>query len=259
MEGAFYEPRRAGRARLQRRGADALRQAPGGRGAAAGRRPSSPRSGRCCGAMAEFLMPILGADMSAGTLVAWRKQPGDARQARRHRRRGRDRQGRDRGRDLHDGVLEKHPRRSRARRCPVGTRAGHHPGRRRRPGPAPAARRRRRRSRRRPRRRTGAGGRADRAAAGRPSRDLAAGAEARAPSSASIPPRCAGTGPGGAITREDVERAAARAAAPAAAAPARPRRPAGAAAAGDRRRHGALQARDPALLPRARRSTCTGR
>jgi len=28
--------------------------------------------------MAEFLMPILTADMSAGTLVAWRKQPGDA-------------------------------------------------------------------------------------------------------------------------------------------------------------------------------------
>jgi pyruvate dehydrogenase E2 component (dihydrolipoamide acetyltransferase) len=27
--------------------------------------------------MAEFLMPILGADMTAGTLVAWRKQPGD--------------------------------------------------------------------------------------------------------------------------------------------------------------------------------------
>ncbi|MBI3031505.1 MAG: 2-oxo acid dehydrogenase subunit E2 [Candidatus Rokubacteria bacterium] len=27
--------------------------------------------------MAEFRMPILGADMSAGTLVAWRKQPGD--------------------------------------------------------------------------------------------------------------------------------------------------------------------------------------
>jgi pyruvate dehydrogenase E2 component (dihydrolipoamide acetyltransferase) len=27
--------------------------------------------------MAEFLMPILGADMTAGTLIAWRKQPGD--------------------------------------------------------------------------------------------------------------------------------------------------------------------------------------
>jgi pyruvate dehydrogenase E2 component (dihydrolipoamide acetyltransferase) len=27
--------------------------------------------------MADFLMPILGADMTAGTLVAWRKQPGD--------------------------------------------------------------------------------------------------------------------------------------------------------------------------------------
>ncbi|MBI2159675.1 MAG: 2-oxo acid dehydrogenase subunit E2 [Candidatus Rokubacteria bacterium] len=28
--------------------------------------------------MVEFVMPILGADMTAGTLVAWRKQPGDA-------------------------------------------------------------------------------------------------------------------------------------------------------------------------------------
>ena len=27
--------------------------------------------------MAEFVMPMLGADMSAGTLMAWRKQPGD--------------------------------------------------------------------------------------------------------------------------------------------------------------------------------------
>jgi pyruvate dehydrogenase E2 component (dihydrolipoamide acetyltransferase) len=27
--------------------------------------------------MAEFVMPILGADMTAGTLIAWRKQPGD--------------------------------------------------------------------------------------------------------------------------------------------------------------------------------------
>jgi pyruvate dehydrogenase E2 component (dihydrolipoamide acetyltransferase) len=27
--------------------------------------------------MTEFLMPKLGADMTAGTLIAWRKQPGD--------------------------------------------------------------------------------------------------------------------------------------------------------------------------------------
>jgi pyruvate dehydrogenase E2 component (dihydrolipoamide acetyltransferase) len=27
--------------------------------------------------MAEFVMPILGADMTAGTLVVWRKQPGE--------------------------------------------------------------------------------------------------------------------------------------------------------------------------------------
>ena len=38
------------------------------------------------GAMAEFLMPSLGADMEAGTLLEWFVKPGDARQARRHRR-----------------------------------------------------------------------------------------------------------------------------------------------------------------------------
>ncbi|MGB9121932.1 MAG: lipoyl domain-containing protein, partial [Candidatus Angelobacter sp.] len=27
--------------------------------------------------MAEFLMPHLGADMTAGTLLAWRKKPGE--------------------------------------------------------------------------------------------------------------------------------------------------------------------------------------
>ena len=37
-----------------------------------GRGPGDARA-----AMAEFLMPILGADMTAGTLIAWRKQPGD--------------------------------------------------------------------------------------------------------------------------------------------------------------------------------------
>src|SRR3972149_2430814 len=31
-----------------------------------------------CTNMGEFVMPTLGADMSAGTLTAWRKQPGDA-------------------------------------------------------------------------------------------------------------------------------------------------------------------------------------
>ncbi len=43
-------------------------QAPGGRGAAAGRRRSPRRRAPCSGAMAEFVMPILGADMEAGTL-----------------------------------------------------------------------------------------------------------------------------------------------------------------------------------------------
>src|SRR5512145_3430198 len=40
-------------------------------------RRSWPRRTTCCSAVAEFLMPILGADMTAGTLIAWRKRPGD--------------------------------------------------------------------------------------------------------------------------------------------------------------------------------------
>src|ERR1051326_4497264 len=39
--------------------------------------PSSRPPALCSGAMADFVMPILGADMEAGTLVAWRKKPGD--------------------------------------------------------------------------------------------------------------------------------------------------------------------------------------
>ncbi len=46
-------------------------------------------------------MPILGADMSAGTLVAWRKKAGDTVKRGRHHRRGGDRQGADRRRGLH--------------------------------------------------------------------------------------------------------------------------------------------------------------
>ncbi len=38
---------------------------------------SCERLSAYCNAMAEFVMPILGADMTAGTLVAWRKQPGE--------------------------------------------------------------------------------------------------------------------------------------------------------------------------------------
>ena len=41
-------------------------------------RPSSAPCASWWAAMAEFLMPNLAADMSAGTLVAWRKKPGDA-------------------------------------------------------------------------------------------------------------------------------------------------------------------------------------
>src|SRR5581483_10286648 len=74
--GAGVRPARlAGAARLHRGGADPLRQAPGGRGAA------EPRTDRCRGArdavVAEFLMPALGADMRAGTLMSWLKKPGD--------------------------------------------------------------------------------------------------------------------------------------------------------------------------------------
>ena len=38
----------------------------------------STRHGGSCRAMTEFRMPTLGADMEAGTLVEWLKQPGDA-------------------------------------------------------------------------------------------------------------------------------------------------------------------------------------
>ena len=53
-------------------------EAPGGRGPAAGRDDRGGRPRRWWRAMAEFVMPRLGADMEAGTLVAWRKHPGDA-------------------------------------------------------------------------------------------------------------------------------------------------------------------------------------
>ena len=64
--------------------------------------------------MAEFVMPALGADMSAGTLIAWRKQPGDAGRPRRHHRRGPDRQGRHRGRGVHERRDREAARRARA-------------------------------------------------------------------------------------------------------------------------------------------------
>ena len=55
-------------------------------------------------------MPSLGADMEAGTLVEWLVKPGDEVASRRHRRRRRDAEGRDRGRDLRQGHDRRHPR-----------------------------------------------------------------------------------------------------------------------------------------------------
>ncbi len=76
--GAGLRPARlAGAAGVRRRGADALRQAP--RGGGAPERRARRRGGAGDGVlMADFVMPSLGADMSAGTLAAWLKQPGDA-------------------------------------------------------------------------------------------------------------------------------------------------------------------------------------
>ncbi len=76
--GAGLRPARlAGAARVRRRGADAVREAPRGGGAAERRARRRGRAGDGV-LMAEFVMPSLGADMSAGTLAAWLKQPGDA-------------------------------------------------------------------------------------------------------------------------------------------------------------------------------------
>ena len=137
--------------------------------------------------MAEFVMPALGADMSAGTLIAWQKQPGDTV---------------ERGdiiavvhTDKADvevemftsGVLEKllvEP----GQKVPVGTPFGRHPRRRscRDGRGAPAA------------------ARGSRPAA--PPSSLAVGPAACAGSSASTSPRFAGQGPSGRIQRKDVER-----------------------------------------------------
>ena len=53
-------------------------RAPRGRRAAAGRDDRGRRSCGWSGGMAEFVMPSLGADMEAGTLLEWLVKPGDA-------------------------------------------------------------------------------------------------------------------------------------------------------------------------------------
>ena len=69
--------------------------------------------------MAEFLMPSLGADMEAGTLVEWLRKAGRRRAARRHHGRRGDPQGRDRIEVVPDGTIEQLLTSS-GEKCPVG-------------------------------------------------------------------------------------------------------------------------------------------
>ncbi len=145
-------PRRAGGARLQRRSADSLPQAPGRRGAAAAAGDRRRRARTSWVAVAEFRMPSLGADMEAGTLVEWLKQPGDAVQARRHHRGRRHPEGRDRDRGLRGRRARSSVQVEPGEKVPVGTvlamirgTGAEPPGRRAaasdaRRAPAPAAR-----------------------------------------------------------------------------------------------------------------------
>ena len=159
---------------------------------------------RSCGAMVEFRMPLLGADMEAGTLVEWLKHPGDA------VKRGDiiavvdTAEGRDRNRGLRRRRARPRSSSQPGAKVPVGTvlaqfaaanrrrprRAGGH-----RSAAAPACRA-APAATTRPRRLT------------RPRARLANGAKARG-GSRRRPRRVTGTGASGAVTREDVERAAA--------------------------------------------------
>ena len=257
----LLRPRRAGRAGVQRRGADALRRAPRGGGAPAGRRDRRRGPRRCWRPVGEFRMPSLGADMEAGTIVEWLVQRRRRRAPRRHRRGRRHRQGRHRGRDLRDRRGRRDPRgargerarrhtagpsprtgrdrlaRGRAAATPAGTTTGTDRGDRAPAGDRGRAHKPRRddtvtrgppagqASRRRPRRGHRDGpGRHDHAR-GRGSRGPGPGGRTRL--LAHLPGR-----------RPAPEAGPDRAAADAR----RPRRP-----------HGPLEARDPALLPRHRR------
>ena len=261
--------RRAGRAGLQRRGADAVRQAPRGGRAAAGRPASSPRRSEVVSAMGEFRMPSLGADMDAGTVVEWLVQARRRGAPRRHRRRRRHRQGRHRGRDLRGGVIDellvpggrrgcRSARRWRvvdARPPPDGDqRRPTLPGTPRRPRPAgrrPAEPRRRRRQpagpvAADPGRRPGRG--AD------PARHVAGRAPPRPPPRRRPRPPSPARGPGGAITRGR-RRARRRSAGggrsrpSARTAPTDARRPSVTMRRAIANLDGPLEARDPALLP----------
>ena len=78
--------RRAGRAGLQRRSADAVCQASGGSRAPAGANDRRSRYAAWWATVAEFRMPSLGADMEAGTLLAMAGQTRRRGQARRYHR-----------------------------------------------------------------------------------------------------------------------------------------------------------------------------
>ena len=239
MEERVLRARRAGRPRVQRRGADAVRQAPRGRGAAPGRTASWPRSGRRWPAMAEFRMPSLGADMERGHA---RRVAGQARrrgQARRHRRGGRDDKAEIEVEIFEDGVgrgAAGRPGRARAGRHaardrpraeaggPAERRAG--APRRAAGGPRPAPR--------------------GRAAGGRRRSHRCARRTAARTLGVAARPRSRGSGPDGAdpVGRDVGVAAAARRSRATA-----PDRAARGDARGDRRGDGPLEARDPALLP----------
>ena len=267
MEGAFYELDAPVRARLQRRGADALRATSGGGGAAAGgddrrRRARLVGGGRwlssACRRSAPTWRP---ARCSSGA-----SQPGDAVQRGDIVALDRHRQGGDRGRDLRGRRGRGAARRARDARCRSAPCWRAHPRERRgrapraprppgpcsRPGAAPRAAARRRARARRPRAapapdrppaaRLAARATRRRGARRRPrdrARAPARAARSRAPtSSARRAARATGAGSDARAARRPPPRRGAARIARARDAP------------GDRGGDGALEARDPALLSR---------
>ena len=258
--GGLLRARRAGRAGVHRRGADAVRKhledaalpQPAAIVAAAARARWAD--------VGEFRMPSLGADMDVGTVLEWQVAPGDA---------------------VHRGDIvatstptrptstSRSSRTASSRSCWSSRRRGrrrHGAGPHRGPAPASLARQRPSRPRavpadsaadppRRPHAVADAGdGRRPQRTPDRP-RAVVAARPARAELGASTSPSCTGTGPDGAVVATRRRRAAGAPAAPQRAAgrhpSARPPTDAGRAsrdAPRDRRADGALQARDPALL-----------
>ncbi len=206
----------------------------------------------------EFVMPKLGADMSAGTLTCWRKQVGDTVQARRHHRRSGNREGQHRRRGILPSARSKSSWSRQAKRVPVGHRMAlirgegevEPPQPRHAVRPLPAAA-----SRQTTAARTAGDRDGHRGSHGAPhaAQRLAISPSARrlARELGVDPATVDGTGHGGAITREDIEQAAAAgpSARGTACTPGRGRRSAGAHPADDRRGHEPLETRDPALLP----------